>query len=392
MNRAVRLGAAVALLALATGAVPRAAMARLHPANSKAATGRAECRFAPSKILGHPVAYCVILPPSYDISPNRRYPVLYFLHGLGENEQVLAQAGGMDLIEDLWQQKKLGEFLIVTPAAGRSFYVNSLDGRVRYQDFFIREFMPFIEKHYRARGGRESRGIGGVSMGGYGALRFAFLDPQLFGSVSAHSAALVGEQRTANMQPAAAMELSQLLGPAFGTPFNASFWNRNSPFTIVRDRPRPAGLKIYFDCGSEDDYGFNRGAEAFDKLLTRRAIPHEFHLYPGGHDWAYVAQHFAASLEFHWRAFSGGPRSVYKKSFRAFRFLLEELGQQAGEIAAPDGPPVRTGRIVPLHVDALRFQPIANILVGLQQTVVGAAGYPKDVELGVDCRPILGKS
>jgi S-formylglutathione hydrolase FrmB len=267
------------------------------------AQGRAECRSAPSKILGHPVPYCVILPPSYDSQKSQHYPVLYSLHGLGENSQTLIELGGLDVIEDLWQQKKLGEFLIVTPDAGRSFYVNSHDGHVRYEDFFIREFIPYIETHYRIRRERRERGISGMSMGGYGAFRFGFLYPNVFGSVSAHSAALIDKPPRGNMSGSDETIISRVLGAAFGSPFDTAFWQRESPFTIVRNSARPAGLQIYFDCGTNDSYGFNRGAEAFHDLLTSRGIQHEFHLYPGSHDWAYFAQHLPASLEFHSRVF-----------------------------------------------------------------------------------------
>ena len=265
-------------------------------------SGRAECRSAPSKILGHSVPYCVILPPSYD-SGNQRYPILYFLHGLGSNAQLLIDQGGMDLVNDLWTQNKIREFLIVTPDADRSFYINSRDGKVRYEDFFIREFIPYIESHYRVHSDRQSRGISGVSMGGYGSLCFALRYPQTFGSVSAHSAALVASLPAAGMTGDQGGMLSRVLGNAFGSPPDAAYWNRNSPFTLVKNGPRPGGLKIYFDCGTEDEYGFNVGAKAFHDLLDSRGIPHEFYLYPGGHDWSYVAEHFAASLEFHSRAF-----------------------------------------------------------------------------------------
>jgi S-formylglutathione hydrolase FrmB len=267
------------------------------------AQGRAECRSAPSKILGHPVPYCVILPPSYDSQPPQRYPVLYFLHGLGGSSQSFVDSGGLNAVEDLWQQKQVKEFLIATPDAGRSFYVNSRDGRVRYEDFFIREFIPYIESHYRIRAGRRDRGISGVSMGGYGALRFAFRYPDLFGSVSAHSAALVEKSPIAGMSGAQEMGISRFLGSAFGVPFDPAYWQRENPFTIVRNSPRPASLQIYFDCGTDDNYGFNAGAQAFHDLLVARKIPHEFHLYPGAHDWAYFAAHLPASLEFHSRAF-----------------------------------------------------------------------------------------
>ena len=123
-----------------------------------AAGGRAECQSVKSKILARSVAYCALLPPSYDVEKTRRYPVLYFLHGLGDNEQMLLHSGGWNMVEDLWEQHQLGEFVIVTPAAGASFYINSHDGKERYEDFFLREFVPAIEARYRIRrrAGREA--------------------------------------------------------------------------------------------------------------------------------------------------------------------------------------------------------------------------------------------
>jgi S-formylglutathione hydrolase FrmB len=271
------------------------------------ATGRAECLAAPSKILGHAVPYCAILPPSYDAQTARRYPVLYFLHGLGENEQILIASGGFSVIEDLWDSKNLGEFIIVTPAAGSSFYINSRDGRTRYEDFLLQEFLPFIEKHYRVRPGRASRGVEGVSMGGYGALHLAFRHPELFGSVASHSAALI-EKLPANAGDDPG--IGRLLERPFGSPPDAAFWDRESPIAMARTA-NLAGLRIYFDCGAQDDLGLDAGNRALDRVLTARRIAHEFHLYPGGHNWDYFAAHLPASLEFESRALgaasAGGP-------------------------------------------------------------------------------------
>ncbi len=117
---------------------------------------------------------------------------LYYFHGLGDNAQMFLHSGGFDLVQELWDRRQMGGFIIVSPAGYASFFMNSHDGRFRYDDFFLREFIPSIENRYRIAARRESRGIGGISMGGYGALRMAFLHPQLFGSVSAHSAAFDG--------------------------------------------------------------------------------------------------------------------------------------------------------------------------------------------------------
>jgi len=267
--------------------------------------GRAECRSMPSKILGRPVAYCVILPRAYDTDKAVQYPVLYFLHGLGGNEQVLLESGGMNEIEDLRAAGKIREFLVVAPNGGRSFYINSRDGKVRYEDFFIKEFIPFIESHYRIRAGREQRGITGVSMGGYGALRFGLKYPEMFNAVSAHSAALVDKLPKFDAPEDQEAGIARILGGSFGNPVDAKYWERESPFSIVRGGPKPAGLAIYFDCGTDDDFGFNRGAQKFHELLISRGIANEFHLYPGGHDLDYFSEHLPASLEFHSKAFGG---------------------------------------------------------------------------------------
>jgi S-formylglutathione hydrolase FrmB len=293
MNRRFRmaLGAAVVLLFLSSA----------RPA-AGAPTGRAECRSAPSRILGHAVPYCVLLPPGYEADKTRRYPVLYFLHGLGGNSQMFLFSGGLNLVEDMWEPGRLGQFLIVTPNGDTSFYINSRNGRDRYEDFFLREFLPFIERHYRTRRGRRYRGIGGISMGGYGALHLAFRHPELFGSVSASSAALLARVPRVSVTRGRVPPILRILGGVFGSPIDPAFWKRNDPLHLARTA-NLRGLEIEFDCGEQDDYGFERGAEALHQILLARHVPHQFALYPGGHDWQYFTTRLPAALEFHSHAF-----------------------------------------------------------------------------------------
>jgi S-formylglutathione hydrolase FrmB len=218
---------------------------------------------------------------------------------------MLIHSGGFNLVEDLWERHQLGDLLIVTPDGGSSFYINSRDGRLRYEDFFLREFLPQIEKRYRTQAGRTSRGIAGISMGGYGALHLAFRHPELFGSLGAHSAALL--EKLPTVSDSRQLARSRILGDVFGIPLDPVFWKQNDPLTIARTA-NLAGLQIYFDCGSEDDFGFDAGAVALDKMLGSRHIPREFHLYPGGHNWVYVAEHLPALLQFHSRVFESASR------------------------------------------------------------------------------------
>lgn len=273
-------------------------------ANSAVATARAECLSVASKILGRQVNYCTVLPPGYDAGKTHRYPVLYLLHGLGDNEQFLIHDGGFNLIEDLWERNQLAEFVIATPAAEATFYINSRDGH-RYEDFFLQEFVPLIEQRYRVTPARASRGVAGISMGGYGALHIAFRHARLFGSVGAHSAALLEKLPVIRSPDSRQLVRLRILGGAFGVPFDPAFWKRNDPLTLARTA-NLAGLRIYFDCGSQDDYGFDAGAAALDQVLASRHVPHEFHLYPGRHNWAYFAEHLPSLLQFHAKSFTSG--------------------------------------------------------------------------------------
>jgi S-formylglutathione hydrolase FrmB len=95
-----------------------------------------------------------------------------------------------------------------------------------------------------------------------------------------------------------------ILGNVFGNPLDQKFWDLNSPFELAKKNSASLSrTKIYFDCGTEDRYGFNRGAGELDQTLGSLKIPHEFHLYPGGHTVSYLIAHRGASFEFHWREF-----------------------------------------------------------------------------------------
>lgn len=263
------------------------------------AQGRLDCAAYKSTILKREVRFCASLPAAYDTDKTRRFPVVYYLHGLGENERALMPLWG--IIGDEQQAGTVKQFLVITPDAAASFYINSRDGHVRYEEFFIREFIPAMEKKYRIEASRATRGIQGSSMGGYGALRFAFKYPQMFTAVAAEMPALY-EKFPQRLIPYFEMSRRNAAQESpFGHPFNEAFWERNTPFTLARENAttiRREKMKVYFDVGSEDDYGFDEGVRQLDKLLTSLHIAHESHVYPGGHGAAFVADHFSQALKF----------------------------------------------------------------------------------------------
>jgi S-formylglutathione hydrolase FrmB len=273
------------------------------------AQSRIDCDALNSRILKHSVHYCVYLPAGYDTGaakdPAQKYPVLYFLHGLGDNEQTLFNSGGWTLLDDLRRQHKMGEFLIVAPEGGRTFYINSANGSVRYSDFFLQEFIPLIETKYRIAKGRNSRAITGISMGGYGALRFAFAHPEMFSAVSAQSAALITESpQELDTATRSGSPMGKMLAAVFGSPIEAAHWKENSPFVLAsKNQTGLRRLAIYFNCGQDDNYGFEKGAAALHQQLQSAAVKHEYHPYPGDHSLSYFLAHFTEVMEFHSRAF-----------------------------------------------------------------------------------------
>jgi S-formylglutathione hydrolase FrmB len=267
------------------------------------AQGRAECATVKSAVLARPVRYCAYLPPSFDSYKTRRYPVLYYLHGLGDNEQSLLNMGGWDLIEELRRQGKIGEFIVLAPNAGHTFFLESADGKIRYEDFLLKEFMPQMEKKYRVDGTAARRGITGVSMGGFGALRLGFKYPQQFAAVSAQMPALISDI-PADFAAGGPGSPASMMGDIFGSPFNRAYFERNNVFYFARTTPAAQlrRLKIYFDVGNNDDYGFEQGGEKLRQLLDTRGVVNEFHVYPGRHDPQFVMRHFAEVMQFQWKA------------------------------------------------------------------------------------------
>jgi len=274
--------------------------ARPRPENS----AKTECASVSSAILGHSVGFCVVLPPDYEASSDKRYPTLYFLHGLFEDERSWIDRGGEQIWSTLTDQGELTNFIVVLPAGGRSFYVNSQDGHERYEDFFIQELVPEIERRYRTLAVVGERGISGVSMGGYGALHLAMRHPEVFGSASAHSAALL--PKFPNPLPTEGRWgfYARVLQEPFGSPLNESYWEANSPLALAEHPEHFPQLALYFDCGDHDRYGFEEGAELLDHILSQKSFPHTFALRPGGHGWDYLHQYMQFSLSFHSKLFT----------------------------------------------------------------------------------------
>ena len=254
----------------------------------------------PSAILGRDVNYAVYLPPDY-AAAGRRYPVVYLLHGYTDDESGWIQFGEVDLAADrAIAARDIPPMIIVMPDAGVTWYINDYENKIRYEDMFIQEFIPHIDKTYRTRPKQEFRGIAGLSMGGWGALVHSMRHPDVFAACAAFSAAVWTDEDFMGMEEKGYLAM---LGPVFGpnppgksrlTPHFLSY----SPLVQAKTMSVDALKKVryYLDCG-DDDFLF-KGNCALHIALTERKIPHEFRVRDGGHTWTYWRTGIIDGLKF----------------------------------------------------------------------------------------------
>jgi S-formylglutathione hydrolase FrmB len=255
----------------------------------------------PSAALGRDVTYAVDVPSSYD-SDGRRYPVVYALHGLFESPGFWDGRGLADALARLRGRGGFADFIVVAVEGGNSFYVNGPAGR--NEDVVTRDAIAFVEKTFRVVPGREGRGLLGISMGGYAALRIAFTHPDLYRAVATHSAMLLEKPPTAE-QGARGGQLAAF-HRVFGDPIDPALWAANDPLALVSRVDAKSAPALYFDCGTADRYGLAAGNSALHQRLTERGIPHTFTLNPGDHGYEYVLAVIEDSLRFLSKAL-GGP-------------------------------------------------------------------------------------
>ena len=242
-----------------------------------------------SNILHKNVAYSVYLPPDYFTS-ERSYPVVYLLHGYTDDNTGWVQFGEINRYADkAIAEGTIPPMIIIMPNGDSSWYINSYDGKENYEDFFIKEFIPAIEKKFRVKSERRYRGIAGLSMGGYGTLFYAIKYPQLFAACAPLSAAVFDDDAMVNMpDPNYEKTFGQLYGRGLkGKARLNKAWYSNSILKMVQEKPTAdlSKVRYWIDCG-DDDF-LTKGNCELHILLTEKKVPHEFRVRNGAHTWTY---------------------------------------------------------------------------------------------------------
>lgn len=247
-----------------------------------------------SKILNMDRKYAVYLPPDYETS-QRSYPVLYLLHGAGDDQTGWVQFGEVLRIADKAIQDGIATpMVIIMPDAntGQRGYNNDINGKWRYEDFFFSELMPYVEKTYRIKGEKRYRAVAGLSMGGYGSFLYALHRPELF-SAAAPLSAWVG--------PLTESEARGWIGAGAQNIDDATFkkfFQEQTILPLVKAIPDSTkkAVRWYIDCG-DDDFLYE-GNSLVHIAMKKGEVPHEFRVRDGAHTWTYWRESLPTVLQF----------------------------------------------------------------------------------------------
>ena len=224
----------------------------------------------PSASLGREQVATILLPASYGAS-RQRYPVVYLLHGGGQDHTAFAARGWFAALASR-------DMIVVTPSVGDSWYVNSVaDPTAKYEDFIVKDLIAYVDKEYRTIASREGRAVAGISMGAWGAMLLGLKHHALFGAVGAFSAPFGISRQDPKM------DMTSRTQQRFGAPETPERLERD-PGTLVTTIPIESVPLLYLASGNQDIFVADN--RRFVERLTARKIPYEYReLSPFGHSW-----------------------------------------------------------------------------------------------------------
>ena len=247
------------------------------------APGRVETVRFQSKLVNATLPYNVILPADYDTAKTTRYPVLYLLHGLtGHYNDWVTRTNVADYAAEY-------RMIVITPEGNDGWYTDSVAITTdKYESYILNELIPDVQQRYRTIEARYGRSIAGLSMGGYGAIKFGLKSPATFAFAGSMSGAF-GVTRLTEKEIGKDWQDSLKLFGAVGSETRVN----NDLFEIIKKLPSARVFALpyfYFDCGTEDAAFIFTSNREIASLMFDKKIPHEFRELPGDHSWAYWDQ------------------------------------------------------------------------------------------------------
>ena len=235
-----------------------------------------------SNSLQKATAANVILPELDHPGP---FPVFYLLHGLSDDNSNWQRRTSIErYVENL-------PLIVVMPDGGRGWYCDAQQGYA-YESAIVNDLVSFMDSRFNTIASREGRCLGGLSMGGYGAIKLALAHADMFCSTTSHSGALDWVHRLITEESDWAIEFRKILGESpVGGP--------NDTFALAEKICRDMLPAIRIDCGV-DDFLIEEN-RSFHAHLDKLKIPHEYKEFPGDHNWGYWDEHVQEAIAFHSR-------------------------------------------------------------------------------------------
>ena len=255
-----------------------------------------------SEILASERKFAIYLPPDYE-SSERSYPVLYLLHGAGDDQTGWVQFGEvLHIADNAIRSGKATPMIIVMPDAntGRRGYFNDISGEWRYEDFFFEELMPYVEKTYRIKSEKRYRAISGLSMGGGGSFMYALHRPDLFSSAAPLSAYIgpLSLEAMKGRYERTGEDISEYTEEQL-----IAYYEHHNALSLIEKIPedQKRAVRWFIDCG-DDDFLYE-GNSLVHIAMKKHEIPHEFRIRDGAHTWTYWRESLPVVLEFVSQAF-----------------------------------------------------------------------------------------
>jgi enterochelin esterase-like enzyme len=239
-----------------------------------------------SPALGQNMSYLIYLPAGYE-NGDRRYPTLYLLHGVAGDSTEWPSIGVPAAADRLTRDGAIQPMIVVFPYGDAGYYVNNASGGLRWQDHLVEDVVASVDQTYRTLTRPESRAVGGLSMGGDGALQLTMRFPEMFGVAGAHS-------------PSSRLLFEHVPADVYGS---EAYFRAHNPFWLAQDVAGAERIKIWIDVGDDDPWRWN--ATAIHAALDARGIVHEFHMPPGTHEGDYWVAHLDDYLGFYSRSLAG---------------------------------------------------------------------------------------
>lgn len=228
--------------------------------------------------------YGVYTPPNW--TADEKLPLVLFLHGGGDSHTSFEKFGAHKIFDQAMSNGEIPRAILVTPNGKRGFWENWADGSYQYRDWVMDAVLPSVQRDYNTLACPEHCHLLGISMGGFGAMRFAYFEPEQFSSISVLSAAIITDEQKERAKNSWLLKLVFPFRRIFGEPEERNQRHRENNFFVAWPRePALRNMRLQLIWGDQDHGSIKRANEQFHQTLVDNNIEHDAYVYQGKHKW-----------------------------------------------------------------------------------------------------------